>query len=346
MQKERVLLVNPTKHLGNLLISLGSIQKTCMLLKEQGCEYRLVFDETYQGLLSAVFKEQDLIFYPRKEIETAPFFKKLYLYFKFLCSVWRFAPVFCVDLEADSVSSTVSILSLAKTKIAPYNCRRKAFFTKKASTKSGEHEFYKYHDVLGMVVELERKQPFYGSVFPAPLPDEVAREIRALSKPVIVIHAGATKEKKMWPVTHWVELIELLKKEGGRPVLIGAGESDRQVNQEINGLLSKKIPDLCDLLNLRELGGLLNCVDYYIGNDSGPMHYASAMKVPAIAIFGPTKEALWGPLSRTTKVLRAHPCNPSCNRGHSCDNNFSCLTSLTPKVVMEKYRSSVESNID
>jgi len=51
-----------------------------------------------------------------------------------------------------------------------------------------------------------------------------------------------------------------------------------------------KVPviNMAGLLDLDELSSAIANLDLFITNDSGPMHIASAHKIPVVAIFGPT----------------------------------------------------------
>ncbi len=48
----------------------------------------------------------------------------------------------------------------------------------------------------------------------------------------------------------------------------------------------------------------------FIGGDTGPMHLAAALRVPVVAIFGPTDPARNGPYSTRSVVLR-NPVSPT-----------------------------------
>ena len=42
-----------------------------------------------------------------------------------------------------------------------------------------------------------------------------------------------------------------------------------------------------------------------MGNDSGVSHLAAAFGAPTLALFGPTRSALWAPLGPRVRVLEA-----------------------------------------
>ncbi|HYY68223.1 MAG TPA: glycosyltransferase family 9 protein, partial [Terriglobales bacterium] len=56
--------------------------------------------------------------------------------------------------------------------------------------------------------------------------------------------------------------------------------------------------------SLSELIALTRRARLFIGGDSGPMHLAAALRIPVVAIFGPTDPARTGPYGARSIVLR------------------------------------------
>ncbi len=50
---------------------------------------------------------------------------------------------------------------------------------------------------------------------------------------------------------------------------------------------------------------MLSACAAYLGNDSGISHLAAALGIPALALFGPTDAAVWGPRGEHAAVLCA-----------------------------------------
>jgi heptosyltransferase-1 len=65
--------------------------------------------------------------------------------------------------------------------------------------------------------------------------------------------------------------------------------------------------------SLSELIALVRRASVFVGGDTGPLHLASALGVPVVAIFGPTDPARNGPYAGRYVVLR----NPESKRDHS-----------------------------
>jgi ADP-heptose:LPS heptosyltransferase len=69
--------------------------------------------------------------------------------------------------------------------------------------------------------------------------------------------------------------------------------------------------NLAGVLDLADLAGLLSEFDLLVTGDTGPMHLASAVGTPLVALFGPADPRRYGPRSPHQRVLRVDlPCSP------------------------------------
>ena len=81
--------------------------------------------------------------------------------------------------------------------------------------------------------------------------------------------------------------------------------------------------DLSGKTTVEELMGILDTFSIFVTNDSGPMHVASALGTPTVAVFGPTDERETGPMGRASKIVRKDvDCSPclfkECPTDHRC----------------------------
>ncbi len=81
---------------------------------------------------------------------------------------------------------------------------------------------------------------------------------------------------------------------------------------------------------LTQLGEIFRRCDLYIGGDTGPMHVASFVDVPVIAIYGPTDPVVNEPLGRHMKIRKDVGCNPC--RSRNC-KELHCLEAITVEDV-------------
>ena len=137
---------------------------------------------------------------------------------------------------------------------------------------------------------------------------------------------------KRWPMASYAAVAKhLLERQDVRLVILGAPSDEAQAAE-----LAALVPgaeNRAGKTTLAEFMVTLEASRLVIGNDSGAMHLASALGVPAVAIFGSTEPALTGPLGASTAVLRHHvPCSPCFLR--ECPIDFACMHGVTPERVI------------
>ena len=85
---------------------------------------------------------------------------------------------------------------------------------------------------------------------------------------------------------------------------------------------------------LEEFIEVVAACELYLSNDSGPMHIASALGVPSIAIFGPTDEHATGPAGSKSRVVREPvECSPCLLR--ECPIDHRCMTRVEASRVVD-----------
>ncbi|MEK7846329.1 MAG: glycosyltransferase family 9 protein, partial [Nitrospinota bacterium] len=73
---------------------------------------------------------------------------------------------------------------------------------------------------------------------------------------------------------------------------------------------------------LRVFISLLSHCHLLLCNNSGPLHIATALKIPTVSTMGPSVPYLWWPAGENNIVLRKEiecsPCNKGLCSGHEC----------------------------
>jgi len=152
---------------------------------------------------------------------------------------------------------------------------------------------------------------------------------------IAAIAPGARWASKRWPAEKFAQLIEALAAKGFAPLLL-AGPGDVEVLAAVRSALSFRVPDTTAL----GVGGLAAAISrsaVVVANDSGPVHVASALGVPVVAIFGPTSPERWRPLSQKAEVVRLPlECSPCSNHGSAaCPlDHHRCLKDLSVDAVL------------
>ena len=151
---------------------------------------------------------------------------------------------------------------------------------------------------------------------PPPFPISSAAEgwtdrlLAGVSPQFALINPGAGWGAKCWPAERYSALARVLGKHGVQSLInAGPGELDLAKavsggNESIARIVECSIPQLIALTRRAAL-----CV----GGDTGPVHLASALGIPVVAIFGPTDPARNGPYGGRYVVLRS----PESKRDHT-----------------------------
>jgi ADP-heptose:LPS heptosyltransferase len=89
---------------------------------------------------------------------------------------------------------------------------------------------------------------------------------------------------------------------------------------------------------------MLSC-SHFVSNDSGPMHIASGVGVPVLAIYGPTDALSHLPMRSSTVALALEkPCSPCEVKDHRrfASGACACIAEITPNIVEARLLKMIE----
>lgn len=157
----------------------------------------------------------------------------------------------------------------------------------------------------------------------------------------IGINPGSTYGgAKRWLPDRFAEvtdrLCRTLSASQGKPVsvvILGA-KGEEQLGREIAERLSAPSAVLSGATTIRELMAAVKRCILLLTNDTGPMHIASAFRVPVTAIFGPTDWRTTSPYGAEHAVVREPvDCAPCLLR--ECPIDHRCMTRISSDRVYE-----------
>jgi heptosyltransferase-2 len=158
---------------------------------------------------------------------------------------------------------------------------------------------------------------------------------------LIALAPGSVWATKRWP--YFPDLARDLIAQTDAQIVVVGGEADRALALEIVGATKGQAIDATGRLSLLASADLIGRSAVLVTNDSSPLHLASAMDTPTIAVFGPTvPEFGFGPLAERAVVmghaeLACRPCDrhgpQRCPLGH-----WRCMREMTPDLVMSAVR--------
>jgi ADP-heptose:LPS heptosyltransferase len=157
---------------------------------------------------------------------------------------------------------------------------------------------------------------------------------------IIAIHVGAKDNYKCYPKTAIISLILLLKQEMDCEILLTGGTSDKTIAEYITSKING-VTSICGDVSLRNFAAILETIDVFITNDTGPMHLASSLKVKMIALFSPTDPLIYGPINNSNTEIIYYPktCSPCFKR--KCNDPF-CLLQISPTAIVLKVKKLLQ----
>lgn len=148
---------------------------------------------------------------------------------------------------------------------------------------------------------------------------------------------GASKGPRAWHTERFAALARRLAQEHGAGIVVMGGKADRQAAAQLLEAAGSAGIDATGHTSVRQMAALIERCRVFVGNDSGPMHVAAALKVPTLALFGPgtpAKTAPYMPANLFIALTNNYHCSPC--RQHffrECDAAPSlkpwCLESIT-----------------
>ncbi len=151
----------------------------------------------------------------------------------------------------------------------------------------------------------------------------------------INISAGARWLTKRWSLEKFAQLADLLAREHIRVVITGT-KLDRKMALRFRQLSKAKPIDACGKTSIMQFACLLKHCRVFITPDSAPMHIAAAMKVPFVALFGPTDPQRHLPPTRDFIVIKKSlKCSPCYRR--KC-RNVICMKRITVEEVYQAIK--------
>ena len=159
--------------------------------------------------------------------------------------------------------------------------------------------------------------------------------------PLLAVNIGATRPQKRWFAESFAAMLDGL--EGTQIVLVGAGVEDTQMAEDILSRTKSSPINLVGKTKVRALAAVLKRCDLLISGDSGPMHLATAVGTPCVALFGSTDPKVTGPFDEYSEAIYKNlSCSP-CGNHPTCNGRYDCLREITPEEVVLAARGVLRS---
>ena len=142
---------------------------------------------------------------------------------------------------------------------------------------------------------------------------------------------------KRWLPERFAEAASRLSSDFDAGVAVFGSPAETELCQLVAGQVGRRAHNLAGRTTLAEFIDLAATCSLYLTNDSGPMHVATALGVPTIAVFGATDDHATGPSGSWARVVRqAVHCSPCLLR--ECPIDHRCMTRVDTAMVVEMAR--------
>jgi ADP-heptose:LPS heptosyltransferase len=150
---------------------------------------------------------------------------------------------------------------------------------------------------------------------------------------------------RLWPVDRYMELIDNFLQAGSYRVVLIAGPDDSPVIQPI----LDRYPQCIDTsaLSFGEKASILRRCRLLVGNDSAPIHMASALSIPTYSLWGPTNPKRYGdPSLHHTQFYKKIACSPCYSYGEfpACNDN-QCMQAISVAEVWGTLQAALSPKV-
>lgn len=177
----------------------------------------------------------------------------------------------------------------------------------------GRHQVETYLDLLrgeGLPVDDGHNENWV----PPEAADRIARVLANLpaGRPRVFLAMRSTDPLKLWPLDRWRTLVRWLVEDRGCEAVLCGGPADRTAHAKLlrscPPSLAAHVHDFSTDVPLADTAALMSGMKLCVGVDTGMVHLAASLGVPAVVIVGPTDPNRWQPWGTPSVVLRsAHP---------------------------------------
>jgi lipopolysaccharide heptosyltransferase II len=230
-----------------------------------------------------------------------------------------------INLHRYASSGLICALSGAKQKIG---FKKNPFFflyskSYKHAIGNGEHEVDRNLSLIASFCDITIRKP---SLYPSN--EDYAFVSKFQDTAYYCLAPASIWFTKQAPISTWLKLIDQLS-DADHAIFLMGGPNDRALCEQIISESSRVVRSLAGELSIMQSVAFMKNAKRNFVNDSGPLHFASAVNAPVTAFFCSTIPAFgFGPLSDDANIIEVAglPCRPCGLHGHkTCpEGHFKC----------------------
>ena len=285
-QSQKYILIVRTDLLGDFIIWANAFKKISQKYKEQNYKVLLVGNEIWIPLAQKL--EIADVYIPlnrKKYFKNFTYRKKLFDELNKYEIEFLFQTAYSRDFAvADSIVRNVHAkvkLAFKRKEEAEYsfwNLLSDTWYSKLISPNNyNQFEFYRVKEFLNEInINFEKYSTDISTSF----------EKKEAKKKYFVVLPGANESRRCLEPEKFADIITNIKNLTGWDCYLCGSKGEMKLGEKIQSLLKFNCTDIIGQTSLIELGNVLNNSELVLGNETGTLHYASALNKKAVCVLG------------------------------------------------------------
>jgi ADP-heptose:LPS heptosyltransferase len=167
------------------------------------------------------------------------------------------------------------------------------------------------------------------------------REISA--KEFIYLNVGASVLHKRWGIEQFTALADKILETTSYKIVVGGGPEEKQLMESIKTRLDPERTICTYDRPIRSNAFLIGQSRLLVTTDTGPMHIGFALKIPTIALFGPTDPQASGPFEIENNLCQLIlPHFDSSSPIEKSNRESDCFNLITVPMVWDKVQEALK----
>ena len=188
--------------------------------------------------------------------------------------------------------------------------------------------------------------------------------LKTARRPLYAIVFGGNRMIKHYPPEKYAKVVEMIANQEPTAtfVILGGGKADGESAQILKQnldekLFAERVLDLTNKVSYRQTAATLSLCDMYIGNDTGALHVAAAVKCPCLAVFPFPNDSppasftdglrLFRPYNVPSVVVHPEHALPECVRDKNAPytpfgcrvlDKSHCIAQIKPETIFEGFQ--------
>lgn len=154
----------------------------------------------------------------------------------------------------------------------------------------------------------------------------------------VLIHPGASREIKRWPVEHWAALADTLAQRFDCTIAISGDRGEHSLAAHIAASMRTRPQILAGKMSLVELARTQSRALAFLSGDTGPYHLALAVGCPTLTLFAPTDRG------SSIEACGPHQEPPDLHRTLQTAEFGQSIQTLTLERVSEEAAAVIETS--